>query len=229
MQGNENDLARPTSKPASRIKPLPEPPRAWGEALKAELGLTATALLLSDALRRAQRHRLPCDLQPGRRNPGSDSVPGVAGCSRSVGTPGTRALPWPAHIVSAVRTLISVRNYGKHCCVREGTEIKALHASRKLYTVFSHRETTPLLFSASVIYVIVCKKFILPLYFQYRRMSQGRSALWHQILITSANASPHTRVFWDNVLNNEIILWHVWKGLLHISPDLQSKFYLNFY
>lgn len=63
------------------------------------------------------------------------------------------------------------------------------------HTTFSLRETIPLLSSTSVSSLTVCKKFKSALHFWYVRLSRGRNAPGHEILTTSAMASPLARIF----------------------------------
>lgn len=158
--------------------------------MKAELGLVATELL-SETPPQEQRHylpRTPALPSPAPQGQAHGGAGGCAGCEH----PG---LSCPGSVPPRGAGLDSSRE-APCCCTGKGryTLSRQLKHTSK-HTTSSLRKTTPLLFSTSVLPLIVCKKFQSALHFQYIRLPQGRSVLGREILTTSANASPLARFF----------------------------------
>lgn len=145
--------------------------------MKAELGLVATELL-SKAPQQEQQHYFPW----------ASALPSPPLTERAQeGQRGREHPRAPCHSSSWEPT---------RSCTEKGSYTLSHYLKHTFkHTMLSLRETIPLLFSASVLSLIARRKFQSPLQFQHVRLSQGRSVLGHEILTTSANASPHARFF----------------------------------
>lgn len=180
------DLASSNSKPVSRVKPRAAPPPQelwkqnwgqWPQSCSQELPSKSSSHLIPSSV--------TCPASPSWD--GTRRCRGCAGCTPDPSCP-SRAVPASPGTAGDGEHPTTPGERGNHTLAHQ-----LKHTFK--HTTFSLRETIPLLSSTSVFSLTVCRKFKSALHFWYVRLSQGRNAPGHEILTTSAMASPLARIF----------------------------------